>query len=130
MRPQGYNRSVGSETSRVAWLLMEDVAFLHELCETSGICEGDGTDKANSGYFAPHRDTLKRGPLCSGRDKPLATAAPIEGVKGGGGGWTSVRVSGEQGRSSSVLPAPGAPSHISPGIYEPRYDREIARMAE
>lgn len=47
-------------------------------------------------------------------------------------------VSGEQSRaeqsgaeqSSSVLPAPGAPSHISPGIYEPRYDREIARMAE
>lgn len=33
-------------------------------------------------------------------------------------------------QSSSVLPAPGAPSHISPGIYEPRYDREIARMAE
>lgn len=32
--------------------------------------------------------------------------------------------------SSSVLPAPGAPSHISLGIYELRYDREIARMAE
>jgi len=68
-----------------------------------GICEGDGTDKANSGYFAPHHDTLKRRP-CFGRDKPLATAAPIQGVKGGGGGWTSVRVSGEQGRAAACCP--------------------------
>lgn len=104
------------------------LSFFISRTKTSRIREGDGTDKANSGYFAPRRDTLKRRP-CLGRDKPLATAAPIEGVKGGGGGWTSV---GEwrAGQSSSVLPAPGAPSHISPGIYEPRYDREIARMAE
>ncbi|KYN32109.1 hypothetical protein ALC56_13487 [Trachymyrmex septentrionalis] len=77
--------------------------FLYEPSETSGIREGDGTDKANSGYFAPRRDTLKRRP-CLGRDKPLATAAPIEGVKGGGGGWTSVWVSGEQGRAAACCP--------------------------
>lgn len=81
---------------RVAW-------FLYEPSETLGIREGDGTDKANSGYFAPRRDTLKRRP-CLGRDKPLATAAPIEGVKGGGGGWTSVWVSGEQGRAAACCP--------------------------
>jgi len=40
----------------------------------------------------------------AGRDKPLATAAPIEGVKGGGGGWTSVWVSGEQGRAAACCP--------------------------
>ncbi|EGI64363.1 hypothetical protein G5I_07244 [Acromyrmex echinatior] len=77
--------------------------FLYEPTETSGIRGGDGTDKANSGYFAPRRDTLKRRP-CLGRDKPLATAAPIEGVKGGGGGWTSVWVSGEQGRAAACCP--------------------------
>ncbi|KYQ54609.1 hypothetical protein ALC60_06525, partial [Trachymyrmex zeteki] len=77
--------------------------FLYEPSKTSGIREGDGTDKANSGYFAPRRDTLKRRP-CLGRDKPLATAAPIEGVKGGGGGWTSVWVSGEQGRAAACCP--------------------------
>lgn len=106
--------------------------FFTEPSKTSGIREGDGTDKANSGYFAPPPRYVEA-PTDHGlgRDKPLATAAPIEGVKGGGGGWTSVCV-GEwrAGQSSSVLPAPGAPSHISPGIYEPRYDREIARMAE
>ncbi|KYM78846.1 hypothetical protein ALC53_10717 [Atta colombica] len=70
--------------------------------KTSGIREGDGTDKANSEYFAPRRDTWRR--PCLGRDKPLATAAPIEGVKGGGGGWTSVWVSGEQGRAAACCP--------------------------
>lgn len=75
--------------------------FFTSRSKTQGIREGDGTDKANSGYFAPRRDTLKRRP-CLGRDKPLATAAPIEGVKGGGGGWTSVCVwvSGEQQRAA------------------------------
>ena len=79
------------------------LSFFISRAKTSRIREGDGTDKANSGYFAPRRDTLKRRP-CLGRDKPLATAAPIEGVKGGGGGWTSVWVSGEQGRAAACCP--------------------------
>ncbi|TGZ55389.1 hypothetical protein DBV15_08557 [Temnothorax longispinosus] len=38
------------------------------------------------------------------RQTPCYTAAPIEGVKGGGGEWTSVWVSGEQGRAAACCP--------------------------
>lgn len=76
-----------------------------EPSKTWGIREGDGTDKANSGYFAPPPRYIEAPTdRCLGRDKPLATAAPIEGVKGGGGGWTSVWVSGEQGRAAACCP--------------------------
>jgi len=111
------------------YVFLSDVTwFLYESSKTSEIREGDGTDKANSGCFAPCRDTLKRRP-CRQRQTPCYSS-PYRGSKGR---WRRVdECVGEwrAGQSSSVLPAPGAPSHISPGIYEPRYDREIARMAE
>lgn len=82
------------------------------------------------GISHPRRDTLKRRPTMPRQRQTPCYSSPYRGSKGR---WRRVdECVGEwrAGQSSSVLPAPGAPSHISPGIYEPRYDREIARMAE
>lgn len=111
------------------YIFHNDATWFLQPSETSRIREGDETDKANSGYFAPPPRYVEAPTMPRQRQTPCYSS-PYRGSKGRRRRVDECVGEWRAGQSSSVLPAPGAPSHISPGIYEPRYDREIARMAE